>query len=155
VKSIIDLIKLNAKGYAVHPLDMLESNYIRVESPGEGYMRLVVELCGVGPRGLPHISVAHYFDQNGDACTDPEITFEVVREAWDDPKYWGPTSFSMSASGIYRVCVLALTGGRIQANFGQVRDNNEFCRTWNRNIKDQGFIAKFAAQCRAREDKTS
>ena len=50
-------------------------NYIRLENPP--YMRLVVEYIGQGPRGLPAIAVAHYFEQNGDAMRDPEMVFEV------------------------------------------------------------------------------
>ena len=49
--------------------------YIRIENPP--YMRLVVEYIGQGPRGLPAISVAHYYEQNGDAMRDPEMVFEV------------------------------------------------------------------------------
>src|SRR5262245_3377699 len=45
-------------------------NYIRLESPP--YMRLVIEYIGQGPRGLPAIAVAHYYEQNGDAMRDPE-----------------------------------------------------------------------------------
>jgi hypothetical protein len=40
-------------------------------------MRLVVEYIGQGPRGLPAIAVAHYYEQNGDAMRDPEMVFEV------------------------------------------------------------------------------
>jgi Domain of unknown function (DUF6908) len=38
-------------------------NYTRLESPP--YMRLVIEHIGDGPRGLPAIAVAHYYEQNG------------------------------------------------------------------------------------------
>ena len=47
-------------------LDWLADNYIRLENPP--YMRLVIERIGEGPRGFPAISVAHYYEQNGDAA---------------------------------------------------------------------------------------
>ena len=56
-------------------LERLRCNYIRLDNPP--YMRLVVEYIGPGPRGLPAIAVAHYYEQNGDAKRDPEMVFEV------------------------------------------------------------------------------
>jgi hypothetical protein len=44
-------------------------NYIRLENPP--YMRLVIEYLGAGPRGMPAISMAHYYEQNGDAMRVP------------------------------------------------------------------------------------
>src|SRR5262249_36593835 len=43
----------------------------------KGFMPLVVEAIGPGPRGLPMVSVAHYYTQEGDAMRDPEMVFEV------------------------------------------------------------------------------
>src|SRR4029077_6163013 len=49
--------------------------YIRMENPS--YMRLVIEYVGEGPRGMPSISVAHCYEQNGDLMRDPEMVFAV------------------------------------------------------------------------------
>jgi len=43
-------------------------NYIRLDNPP--YMRLVVEYIGQGPRDPPAISVAPYYEQNGDAMRE-------------------------------------------------------------------------------------
>ena len=43
----------------------LESKPIRIEPPCSGLMRLCIEHVGMGPRGMPLISVAHYFEQAG------------------------------------------------------------------------------------------
>ena len=43
--------------------------HLSIENPP--YMRLVIEDIGLGPNHLPAISVAHYFEQNGDLCQDP------------------------------------------------------------------------------------
>ncbi len=44
-------------------LEALKISSIRIENPP--YMRLVIEYVGIGPRGLPMVSVAHYTEQNG------------------------------------------------------------------------------------------
>jgi hypothetical protein len=56
-----------------------ESLHLSIENPP--YMRLVIEGIGLGPNNRPAISsVAHYFEQNGDLCQDPEMCFEVDRQ---------------------------------------------------------------------------
>ena len=57
-------------------LAALRAKAIRVEPPSSGLMRLCVELVGRGPNGKPLVSVAHYYEQNGDLVADPEMTFE-------------------------------------------------------------------------------
>jgi hypothetical protein len=52
---------------------------IDVTITNEPYMRLVIEHIGDGPHGFPAISVAHYFELNGDLCQDPEMCFEPSR----------------------------------------------------------------------------
>jgi hypothetical protein len=145
MKSVIEIIKHNARGRTGHPLDILSDYYIRVDKPAECYMRLVVEHIGTGPRGLDCISVAHYYEQNGDQVSDPEMTFEVVREVWDKPEYWGPVTFQMGGMGIYKQGV-GLEGGKVRCDPHEVRDQMSFMKTWNKNLKAQGFILKFADQ---------
>jgi uncharacterized protein DUF6908 len=132
-------------------LEWLQSgrNYIRLEN--EPYMRLVIEHVGVGPRGLPLISVAHYYEQNGDAMRDPEIVFEVNPEA-DGPLSWkhgdwGPVMFQQDNLGIYQEAVFVGDDGQVLIRPKLVRDLKSFARTWDRNIKEQGFYE--VAQTRA------
>ena len=77
-------------------------NYIRLENPP--YMRLVIEYIGEGPRAMPAISVAHYYEQNGDAMRDPEIVFEVSADDQLD-RAWVPVSFQHDNVGIYQEAV--------------------------------------------------
>ena len=70
-------------------------NYIRLDNPP--YMRLVIEYIGDGPRGMPSIAVAHYYEQNGDAMRDPEIVVEVNPDengplSWKNGE-WYPVSY--------------------------------------------------------------
>jgi hypothetical protein len=48
-----------------------------VSIANEPFMRLGIEHIGEGPHGLPAISVAHYYEMNGDLCQDPEMCFEI------------------------------------------------------------------------------
>ena len=61
-------------------LAALKQRPIRLEVPG--FMRLVIEHVGTGPRGGQLVSVAHYGEQNGDLMRDPEIVFEVEAGQW-------------------------------------------------------------------------
>ena len=51
----------------------IDGLYVSIENPP--FMRLVIEHIGNGPHDLPTISVAHYFEMNGDVCQDPEMLF--------------------------------------------------------------------------------
>lgn len=125
-------------------MDQLKREYIRLEN--EPYMRLVIEAIGTGPRGLPSVSVAHYGEQNGDAMTDPEMTFEIDAEGT-----WHPLTFANAYTGTYQVAVFKDEAGRLMARPRLVNDLKVFARIWDKNIKEQGFIdvAKKAAKAAA------
>ncbi len=81
-------------------MEALRQKHIRLENPP--YMRLVIEYVGEGPRGMPCISVAHYYEQNGDLMRDPELVFEVNPDedgplSWTTGN-WGPASDESSSS---------------------------------------------------------
>jgi hypothetical protein len=113
-------------------LAALKSRPIRLEMPG--FMRLVIEHIGTGPRCGELVSVAHYGEQNGDAMRDPEIVFEVVAGAWH------PVSIQMDYTSYYREAVFVGEGGKVYIRPALVRDIAAFVRAWDRNIKDQGFV---------------
>src|ERR1700743_2666220 len=54
------------------------SSSVKIENPP--YMPLTVENIGLGPRGLPALSICHYGEQNGDLMRDPEMCFEMEIE---------------------------------------------------------------------------
>lgn len=113
-------------------------NYIRLDSPG--FMRLVIEYVGTGPRGLPAISVAHYGTQNGDSMRDPEIVFEVG----DARTAWGPISYRNDYAGVCQegsAGAVFVSGGKVLCRPGMVRELKSFATQWDRNIRDQGFLA--------------
>ena len=71
-----------------------------VSIANEPFMRLVIEHIGEGPQGLPAISVAHYYEMNGDLCQDPEMCFEI--ESTQQGIVMHPYMFQMANPPIYQ-----------------------------------------------------
>ncbi|MCI0380540.1 MAG: hypothetical protein L0215_23380 [Gemmataceae bacterium] len=105
-------------------------------------MRLVIEYVGEGPRGMPCISVAHYYELNGDLMRDPEIVFEVNPD--EDPLSWktgnwGPVSYRQDNMGLFQETVFE-DKGRVMVRPKLVLDLKAFAREWDKNIEQQGFL---------------
>lgn len=115
-------------------------NCIRLENPP--YMRLVIEHIGKGPRGMPCISVAHYYEQNGNAMRDPEMVFEVNPDgplSWKAGD-WAPVSYRQDNMDAYQQAVFVDDQGKALVCPKTTRDLNSFARIWDRNIQQQGFL---------------
>jgi hypothetical protein len=113
-------------------LEALKQRPIRLEVPG--FMRLVIEHVGTGPRGGELVSVAHYGEQNGDPMRDPEIAFEVAAGSRQ------PISIQQNYVGSYREAVFIGEDGKVFVRQAEVRDIASFARMWDRNIRAQGFV---------------
>lgn len=94
--------------------------YMKLKSAG--FEDLVLEAIGGG-----EYSIAHYYNQNGAAMRDPEITFTVDTET----KSIYPTSFLQDDMGIFYKTETASPS--------MVKDLKEFMSQWFTNIKNQGF----------------
>lgn len=90
--------------------------YLKVQVPG--YMPLVIEVLGA----TREVSVAHYFQQNGDAMRDPEYVFETHK--------WRPIEVTMDPIGFYH---------RSPKGYYLAGGASEFCTMWAQNIRRQGF----------------
>ncbi|MGA3049368.1 MAG: hypothetical protein ABSD67_22245 [Terracidiphilus sp.] len=114
--------------------------YLRIENPP--YMALVIEATpGRGPLGAPAISVAHYGEQNGDLMRDPEMCFEltnplgmgwILTAFYFRNDYIGVEQNSRTGEGDNYVFVRDL-----------LREHENFARTWDRNLRSQGFYEAF------------
>jgi hypothetical protein len=121
--------------------------YASIDNPP--FMRLVIEDIGDGPRGYQAISVAHYFEQNGDLCQDPEMAFELVPEGTGTA--YEPFMFQQAQPPIYQE---VFENGPGSENRQLKRKLTIFARTWDRNLNEQGFLAAAAHQhARSREVK--
>jgi hypothetical protein len=103
------------------------------------YMRLVIEDIGRGPRGYQAVSVAHYFEQNGDLCQDPEMVFELVPQG--EGVVYEPFLFQQALPPVYQE--VYATGS---ANDRLKRQLTAFALRWDQNIGAQGFVIAAAKQ---------
>jgi hypothetical protein len=114
--------------------------YLRIENPP--YMALVIEATPEpGPLGVPAISVAHYSEQNGDLMHDPEMCFElsnplgmgwILSSFYFRNDYMGVEQYSRTREGDNYVFVPSL-----------LREHEGFARTWDKNLRAQGFLEAF------------
>jgi hypothetical protein len=103
-----------------------------VSITNEPFMRLVIEYIGEGPQGLPAISVAHYYEMNGDLCQDPEMCFEI--ESTQHGIVMHPYMFQMANPPIYQEVSNGARGVAL------AEELCHFAATWDSNLSDQGFI---------------
>jgi hypothetical protein len=120
---------------------LMKLRHIRLEAPG--FMPLVIERIGLGPRGLPLVSVTHYYPQHGDLMKDPDMEFEV-----DEVGQFHPVSFTQDNLGLYQEAVFVDEAGQVMVKPQLVKDLTSFSRQWDENLKDQGFVD--AARAKAR-----
>ncbi len=129
-------------------LESLKSTPIRIEN--KPYMRLVIEHIGEGPNGRPMISVAHYFEQNGDLMADPDMAFEVARvpkirkrggvpRAVEEDTMF-PVYFQQDSLGVFRRAMWKDEKRGVLVDVREKRDQESFARMWDRNLKAQGFL---------------
>lgn len=135
-----------------HKLDGSEPCFhMSIDNPS--YMRLVIEGIGLSPDGRQMVSVAHYYEQNGDLMRDPEMVFAIDLEPATlqrpDPAgrlRWIPVSFQQDGGlPIYQEAIV-WRDGLIRVRPKLFKDLKSFSRTWNRNIGEQGFVKAAAAK---------
>ena len=115
--------------------------HVHIDNPP--YMPLVIEAVDEsGPCGLPALSVAHYGEQNGDAMRDPEMCFELGFAGGPhlNPFYWRNDYVAVEQWSRFikddHYCF-----------HSQLHEQHEaFAKTWDRNLRAQGFAEAFDPQ---------
>jgi len=105
------------------------------------YMPVHVEVIGKveGLSGLGRlISVAHYFEQNGDMMKDPEMVFIESEDLHGNTTYY-PMSYELSSMGIYWVSITIEDGKLKSYRPAMQRDSAVFANQWMQNIEMQQF----------------
>ena len=121
--------------------------FFAISIKNKPYMRLAIEGIGCSPDGRQLVSVAHYYEQNGDLMRDPEMTFMVDKEPATlkrpDPKgrlRWVPVTFQQDGGiPLYQEAII-FDGSRVLVRPKLFRSLKSFAYTWNRNIGGQGFV---------------
>lgn len=97
------------------------------------YMPLVVER--IRPDG---ISVAHYYEQNGDLMADPEMTFWLGV----DGRYYA-TGFRNDGIAQNRTSVYFYGGAQpVKFHKREQAGQSSFAGIWMQNLRSQGFFAE-------------
>jgi hypothetical protein len=124
-------------------LENLRNNPIKIEVAG--FMPLSIEYIGTGPRGLPLVSVMHFYEQHGDICRDPDVEFEV-----DSNGKWHPVSYRQDSIGTMQEAILRDSGtGKLLVRPKLLRDLKRFAKLWSKNLNEQGFLEKAREMARA------
>ena len=82
------------------------------------------------------ISVAHYFEMNGDLVPDPDVVFFIT-----DKGDWAPIGITQSFGGWRSYVKMRMDGNGIEAydREGQA-DLADFADVWAQNLADQGWL---------------
>jgi len=116
--------------------------YVKIENPP--YLPLVIEAVDdSGPLGLTALSVAHYGEQNGDAMRDPEMCFEIgyAGGAHLIPYYW--RNDYVAVEQVSR----AIINDHYVALLQLQEQHEQFAKTWDKNLRSQGFEEAFTDKC--------
>lgn len=107
-----------------HGLDSFfaRKGYLKLKSAG--FMDLVIEKIGDNT-----ISIAHYYEQNGDLVADPDITIKI----YPDQKQAEALTFQNWIS------YMQVYPEENKVNLKLKKDLNSFLNFWLRNLKNQGF----------------
>ena len=113
---------------------------IRLDMPH--YDRLCIENIG-----FKRISVAHYFESNGDLVAEPDIVFFM-----DDEQGWLPIEITQSMTGWASYVEMSDDGMTILqcVEYKQI-DLARFAETWAQNIIDQKWLERATKHERAEE----
>jgi hypothetical protein len=116
---------------AKHGVDLSKvGSHLTLTMPG--YDRLAIETVGIN-----QVSVAHYFEQNGDLIADPEIVFFTGYGPWV------PIALSLVVSGWREVARLNADGSQVtHVALAAQADAASLARMWARNVREQGWLEK-------------
>lgn len=111
-------------------LTKANNGYVKVDNTGNSFMPVSVEiLSDIGNR--VNVSIAHYYEQNGDLMADPEMCFYIVNGSVF-PYYFKQDNVGMEEDSII------FEDGEIKGYKEKMqRDHATFANMWLNNIKEQ------------------
>lgn len=113
---------------------MMIDGYAKIDNANDVFMPVVVEQVGAN-----QISIAHYYEQNGDLMADPEIVF-LKKEYSYGVEYY-PIYERMSGLGL-EVELVIFENRKPKMISNLQKQTASFCTTWMRTIAMQQSIDK-------------
>jgi hypothetical protein len=126
---------LNSSATAVmnKMVSMLEDGYVKINNSEEVFMPVSVQEIFNNNKFLV-VSVAHYFEQNGDLLTDPEMCFIYFKEQ----NVYAPSYFKQDGGlSIDQESILFENGEITGIRIKMQADHAAFANMWLKNIKQQ------------------
>ena len=108
-----------------------ENTYKKIDNTDSTLMPLVVERLYETNLG-PVFSLAHYFEQNGDLCQDPEMLFIKHKSGQVIP-----TMFQQAIPPIYEESMVQNEDGKWGIRAKLQAEHTRFANMWLKNIKAQ------------------
>ena len=126
--------KLNKQAEAVFRqlIEGLKVHESRKIQNSTAFMAVCVEVLEQRHKSLV-VSIAHYFEQNGDLCCDPDMTF-LVNELGIFP-----LTFQQALPPVYQVAAEFTEEGGMKYSPRLQADLTQFANQWMRNIQSQQF----------------
>lgn len=113
-------------------VEMLEDGYVKIDNCNSAFMPVSVEQIFDNDR-YRILSVAHYYEQNGDLMADPEMCFIYSKTLG----LYFPSYYKQDWQGLEQESVL-MEGDEIKGYRAKMQaDHTEFANMWLGNIRNQ------------------
>jgi hypothetical protein len=113
-------------------VSMLVEGYIKIDNTGGSFMPVSVEQIFENEK-FKIFSVAHYYEQNGDLMSDPEMCFIHIKAVGS----YLPSYFKQDNIGVEQESII-MENGEIKGYSPKMQaDHVAFANMWLRNIKNQ------------------
>lgn len=114
-------------------IDGLENGYKKVDNSNGAFMPVSIDFICKRKEGTVY-SIAHNFIQNGDLCTDPDMTFLRTESG-----FVVPLTFEMNYMRKYDEAAWWNENDQFMFSPRLQADITRFANTWMKNIKNQQF----------------
>lgn len=113
-------------------LSLLENGYVKIDNTNASFMPVSVEIIFESEK-YKQISIAHYYEQEGDLMADPEMVF-IYSKALDE---FYASYFKQDNLGIEEDSII-MEHGEIKGYRAKMQaDHATFANMWLKNIKHQ------------------
>lgn len=123
-------------------LEMTKDNYLKLDNTEGTFMPVSFEIIGKSEplRGVVHdiVSMAHYYKQNGDLMSDPEMTFLSAEVDGELQVFAG--SYRLDGLGMNQESIRYEKDRGWMYSKRHQADHAAFANTWLKNIKEQQNI---------------
>jgi len=113
-------------------VSMMEDGYIKIDNTDDSFMPVSVEQIFENDK-FKQISIAHYYEQNGDLLADPEMILIFEKASG----LFIPSYFKQDNLGVEQESVIMNLGEIVGVRTKMQVDHAIFANLWLRNIKQQ------------------